>query len=425
MSKEDIIIASALARKVHMDFRGDGAAILFDPGGLVRGLNRVYVGSRIFSSETTPIQKDNEIQRQFEEFLEKSLCIPLPFWNGIHPTHVDEMKKHLKDNKDPYWDAPMAETVRPQNTTNILPTELELLFSTEKYQDQVDFVLSMLPKGIINTIVITKGQDSFWRNVPFANAFASDPHQMSIADRWPLADGFSNLQLTTTESQTTPAEWQTPFPAIAGAPKNNTIAWMNAHQIGHGLLIPPCWEYKDRTYSLVTPRECLDLAITRLDCLNEWFHQYSGLALKGDYEPDSTSYLYEIKIVQRALAIKKYKKLGSDEVLRDDLYWYRGLHLDEMAKQLQVHKRDIIAGIHAMEVYLQPAHHSKPKDPVMNALIQATDFGTHANEEITVDLLAKNKLGILPERHKYWKTYTDKVDYYWKRWEDTTSIHSH
>lgn len=264
-----------------------------------------------------------------------------------------------------------------------------------------------------------------WRHIPGAGLFADNPHQMSLpAKAMRKMGGFNMLLLTDTESPTMPNEWR-------DHSQFSTLQMMNLHQVGHCLIVPTCWEYLDRTYSLLTPNELLSLTATRAKAVNQWFANYGlgiqineALAPVGnfEYQPNSTSYLYEIKIIERALIFAAHRKTKPLTTLPDDLYWFKGLHLQQICQELSVSQEVIIGAISELnEIWLEQ-HSAKPSDPLFNSVFQSTDVGTHPAEEICVDVLAQASIGELPPQLSYWQEWVNQIEAVWQRFDPTFTL---
>lgn len=413
MSGERIILTSAVIRSALRN-KFPSLAHLPDPFGAIAGTT--FRENNLAEAYATSLKDDNtnQIEDDWNDILGLSLCLPMPFWNGIHPTILKQMSAALHESNNPFWDTRIGIKPSSVKSTLLVPTEPGI--DAEVMNEQASFILKNLPKGSLSTIFFTNGKNTQWQGIPLASAFSEDPHQMSIPllpTKFP--PGFNTLLLTTTPSTTVPSEWKSPFPGEKPENTPDVIRWMNMHQIGHCLVAPTCWEYIDRSYSLFTPRELLTATKSRLECLNQWFTQYYGLSPEGQYIPDTTSYLYEIKIIQRAIIAAKFNK--HDYSISDEIFWYKGYHEQEIASQLNVDTTYIRRGIDIMDTYLNNNHSSRPYDSALNSLMHSTDFGTHPIEEIIVDIIAQTRLGLLPQRYLYWNEYTSRIFKAWERWE--------
>ncbi|MBU0975042.1 hypothetical protein KKD03_05075 [Patescibacteria group bacterium] len=406
----------ATASRVRHVMRNKFSQTPYDPAGIISGLvyREQQYADYMKNKDDIPKNGNGKI---WENILTLSENLPMPFWNGIHPRISKNLVEHLDDPKNPFWDTPMMDNVVKTKKTRIISMEPKI--SKYKTQPQLDFFEKHLPKGSLSTIFITRGSETLWGRVPLANAFAKHPHQMSLPPfAKKLVKGINTLLLTTNESETVPSEWKRPFPVHTDH-QSSTMAWMNLHQVGHCMVIPTCWEYIDRNYYLITPQELLRLTEMRLKALNEWFLRYYGFN-RAEVKPDSTTYLYEIKIIENALYVlnQANTKTTNTDGDKEKLLWFRGLHIKEIAKQMNVSEEQIWKGVFAMDKYLIDNHHSKPTEAVYNSAVQSTDVGTHPVEEIVVDVVAKARLDILPEEYGYWKEYTQMVFNIWKKWED-------
>lgn len=386
--------------------------------GLGDGLLRrelIMAGLHHEEIDTVP---DSQQKSQWEDILTLAKTLPQPFWIGLHPQIARQLHKMLEQPEDPYWSSPLRKTPISFNSPAVIPTEPGIDM-TESMQ-QVDFVNQHLPRNSIRTYFLSNGQNSIWKQVPGAGIFADNPHQMSLPARaMKRIGGFNFLLLTQSESLTMPDEWRT-------HPEFSTLQMMNLHQVGHCLIVPTCWEYLDRTYSLLTPSELLTLTTTRAKASAQWFANY-GLGVKitdtldqtdaYTYTPDSTSYLYEIKIVERSLIFAAQRKTSDAYELPADLYWFRGLHLDQICAELGVKKEKILGAIAALNELWLTHHSSKPTDPLFNSVFQSTDIGTHPAEEICVDVLAQASIGALPPQLGYWQEWVDQIEAIWQRYD--------
>lgn len=410
MSVEAILFPLSQARQFVREKKP--GLIAADPLGLLSGVvYREVVVAQMMADCQWP--KERGEGSRWKEMLLNAQRLPLPFWIGIHPKVAVEMCDHLDRDDEGYWDQRMGKEVRPVRSPRITAVEK---VDMQIMKPQVERITAMLPEGSLNTIFITEGRKSIWNKVPVAGAFSGNPHQMSLPYNMALREkGFNMLLLTTTPSETTPAFWNTPFPGEKLSDTDNKLAWMNMHQVGHCLVVPTCWEYVDRTYSLMTPREMLTLADMRMKALNQWFLDYYGLG-RTPFVPDSTSYLYEVKIAERAAAVATHTHLPEQE-LPADLLWFAGLHLEELSAQLKIKPGVIAAGVTAMDDYLMENHHNIPTNPIFNSAVHSTDIGTHPVEEIVVDVLAMARLGKLPPHYDYWKPFVNEVFGMWRRWD--------
>lgn len=345
---------------------------------------------------------------------------PNPFWMGIHPSVAIKMTNRADHPNDSYWDTRFG-PAPGKATLKVIPTEPDI--DSNDLLAQIKFIQNMLPEGSLSIVFTSKGKTSIWNHVPVAGSFADNPHQMSFPlSGSPIIDGFNMLLLTSSHSQTVPQQWKD------NGMFESLIQGMNVHQVGHCKIIPTCWEYIDRTYSLLTPRELLELTIARNSCLSVWFRHY-GFDIEpnpdtydGQYKPyipDTASYLYEVKIIERAAMVSKLKKVSRTNELPPDIFWFRGFHLDEICNQLNLDREIIIGAINAMDAYWLEAYYSAPQDPVYNSAAFSTDIGTNPVEEICVDMLANASAGKLPEIHSYWQKWISLVDFYWNRWESS------
>ncbi|MCB9813670.1 MAG: hypothetical protein H6772_04665 [Pseudomonadales bacterium] len=428
-------IVAAASRARH--FLRNNITNTFDgPAGLVSGL--VYREQEFANQmETKENIPNNPLGETWKNILTLAENLPMPFWNGIHPKIARELMKHLNNQDDPFWNEPMMNNVVKTRKTRVV--NMEPGINRDETQPQLDFLEKYLPKGSLSTIFITRGNQTVWGRVPLANAFAENPHQMSLpALATKIIKGINTLLLTSSESKTVPSEWKEPFPIesnhhapIEAKHKSPTMAWMNLHQIGHCMVIPTCWEYLDRNYSLITPQELLQLTELRLKALNEWYLRYYGFNGR-ESKPDTTTYLYEIKIVENALYAlsqtdatteldsnkKTHLKEDGTEVKREEIFWFKGVRIKEIAAQLDVSEDQIWKGVMLMDKYLMDNHHSRPTDAVYNSAVHSTDIGTHPTEEVIVDVIAQARLGILPKEYSYWNEYTQMVFDIWKKWEE-------
>ncbi len=355
---------------------------------------------------------------QWEDILTLAKTLPQPFWIGLHPQIARQLRNNLAYPDDEYWQKPLRKTPVAFEQPAIVPTEPGI--NSDEAMNQVNFVNQHLPKNSIRAFFLSNGQNSVWRNIPGAGIFADNPHQMSLPARaMKKIGGFNMLLLTQSESPTMPQEWR-------NHPELTTLQMMNLHQVGHCLIIPTCWEYLDRTYSLLTPSELLTLTASRSKASAQWFANY-GLGIQitdnldqtgnYNYKPDSTSYLYEIKIVERALIFAAARKTPEILELHEELYWFRGLHLDQICQELGVKREKILGAIAALNELWLTHHASKPVDPLFNSVFQSTDIGTHPAEEICVDVLAQASVGPLPPQLSYWQTWVDQIEATWQRFD--------
>ncbi len=395
----------------------------FDPAGLLSGLVYREQEYAQYLEKKDSLPK-NQVSEQWRRILTLSENLPMPFWNGIHPNIAKKIYQHLSSPDHAFWQTPLMDNVRPAKKTRVIKVEPGI--SDELLQPQLNFFEKYLPKGSLSYIFATRGNDTIWGKVPLANAFAENPHQMSLppfAQR--LVRGINTLLLTTTASTTVPKEWNMPFPAAGANAQDKTMNWMNLHQVGHCMVIPTCWEYLDRNYALVTPLELLNLTELRLKALNEWFLRYYGedatflnssTSERKPLEPDTTTYLYEIKIIENALYVLDQVK-NPDTKPREKILWFKGFHVAEIAEQLNISEEKIWQGVWAMDAYLMEHHHSEPTHPIYNSAIHSTDVGTHPIEEIVVDVIAQKRADINPKGYEYWDEYVKMVFDIWSRWE--------
>lgn len=388
--------------------------------GLGDGLLRrelIMAGLHHVEIEQIPVSPQKS---EWEDILTLAKTLPQPFWIGLHPQIAQQLHGMLHRPEDAYWQTPLRRTPIRFDSPAVIPTEPGIDM-TESMR-QVDFVNQHLPKNSIRTYFLTNGQNSIWKHVPGAGIFADNPHQMSLPARaMKKVGGFNLLLLTQSESVTMPNEWRS-------HPELTTLQMMNLHQVGHCLIIPTCWEYLDRTYSLLTPSELLTLTSTRAKASAQWFANY-GLGVQitdtldqtaeYTYSPDSTSYLYEIKIVERALIYAAQRQTTDVFELPNDLYWFQGLHLEQICAELGVKREKVLGAICALNELWLTHHSSKPTDPLFNSVFQSTDIGTHPAEEICVDVLAQAAIGKLPKQLEYWQSWVDQIEAIWQRFDPT------
>jgi hypothetical protein len=361
----------------------------------------------------------NKCQEKLADIKTLTDGLPHPFWYGIHPTIAKKLEKEADNPESEFWNKKMYPQVRPVRT-KIIATERGM--DEKAIEEQVNFINSYLPQGSLSIVFATKGRDSFWNNIPFSGCFADDPHQMSIPEAvGRRGGGFNMLLLTESTSRAVPIEWE-----LNGSLMEN----MNLHQVGHAKIVPTCWEFIDRTYSLVTPNELLDLTLERNKNLLKWFAHYgfdinldpaTGYELPSSFEPDSTSYLYEVKVIQRAARVSNALSLGPEYRLPKNMYWFRGFHFFEAVRQLGYDWREIIGGISAMNEYWLDSYEGTSRfDPILNSAVHSTDIGTQPSEEVCVDIMAQHAAGKLHKRYSYWEGWAGKIDKLWKDWETTT-----
>lgn len=391
----------------HIDVHSKKPLNLF---GLVQGLvGRERIQTHISDKAHVPTEQG----RALNEVLQLGSDLALSYV-GIHPSVLSLMSQMTDEPHDPFWEKPLFEIPKPSKL-RVIKTELDI--PAEDIDRQVGLITGLLPQGNLDTVFFSKGDKSIWRGIPIAREFSTNPHQMSVpANTNVLFNGFNLLLLTTQPSVTVPKEWSAEFP-LKTSSKNPTLDWMNLHQVGHCLALPTCWEYVDRTMSLVTPNELLKLTSLRLTNLKRWFDDY----MDGNFVPDSTSYLYEVKIMQRALWVAKQMGLENKRWLPEELPWFRGLHFEEILSQMQTEDAgQAIAGLTLMDQYLKQHRNSQPNDAILNSAVFSTDYGTHPIEEVVVDVLAKGTVGLLDadkgkNDYSYWIPYYKEVVTHWQK----------
>ncbi len=408
MSREFFISALAGTRQ-RLDGPEFRRLALKDQSGLLLGL---------FSRESTVLAHLSGESLGSIAPLANSL--PTPFWTGIHPL-VEEKLWHesaLSGGKER-----LGREVRRAVRTKIV--EVEPGVDKNSMNAQVHLLEELLPSGSLWGVFFTKGTRSIWKSVPLVNAFCANAHQMSLPDIVGRnMGGFNMVLLTDNRSELYPEEWEKPFlfnfKGCQGE-VDPTNLWIVLHQVGHCLVLPTCWEYIDRTYSLISAEELVKLTEMRLRCLNMWLLDYYQLNGRS-YNPDSASFLYEVKVAERALMTAKHYRLdplAPGDLNLDELYWFRGLHLERLSRMMGVEKGLLLAGVMKMDGYLVSNHTTPPTDGWQNSVCFSTDIGTHPLEEVVVDMLMKRRCGVLPGRYQYWNEYLEMVLGFWKRWDST------
>lgn len=370
--------------------------------------------------DTLPPSKQKS---DWERILTVAKTLPQPFWIGMHPHIARQIRRQLQSPSDRYWETPLKKMPKEFDGQTVVFTEPDMDEVLTK--QQIEFVNQRLPKHSVRAYFLTKGQNSIWRNIPGAGIFADNPHQMSLPARaMQKVGGYNFLLLTQTESVTMPNEWRQ-------HQCYSTLEMMNLHQVGHCLTLPTCWEYLDRTYSLLTPTELLNLTFERIQALAQWFANYGfGIKINElldqvgtiDYQPNTTSYLYEIKIVERALIYASLRNTPFLSQLPPDLYWFRGLHLDQICHELGVTKEKVFGAIAIMNDYWIEHQINGHADPLFNSVFQSTDIGTHPAEEICVDILSQSAMGNLPDQLSYWQNWVNLIEKAWQKMDPEFKI---
>lgn len=329
-------------------------------------------------------------------------------YSGLHPI----IHRHLAANQFQPHQRVLPQPPHPKSEPYTIFTEP--LKPPEKDIITVQQQLLRHFPGIIHTLFVSRGYESFWRSWPLAKRFATDPHQMSIPYLSPQR-GTSFILTTPSPSKVVPHEWlQQPFPTTPDTNQTtSTTLFSFLHQICHALNLPPAWEYLDKTYSLLTWEELIHLTSLRYQALQEWYSQYATGQLN-----DTTVYLYELKLVQRALLIlSQYPKLTHPQAnsLPD---YIQAIRFPEIFAQLQIQSPQQEAVIHLLANTPSTPEELNSHDP--RIVFFLTSYGTHQEEEIIVDTLHRYLLGEIPTRA--WKTYLDYLLSIWNRWLTSHSL---
>lgn len=380
-------------------------------------LRRELIMAGLHHEETAKLPESDQ-KNEWEEILTVAKTLPQPFWLGLHPQIAQQLRNALQQPTSEYWSKPLAKSPKQFQKPVVIPTELGM--SQHEAEKQVAFVNKRLPKNSVRAYFLTNGHNSFWKQIPGAGIFADNPHQMSLPARATQHfGGFNLLLLTQSESITMPNEWRSNA-------DYSTLEMMNLHQVAHCLIIPTCWEYLDRTYSLLTPKELLHLTVIRAKAMAQWFANYGlGTVITEDllplgnytYTPDTTSYLYEVKIVERALVYASARKTPEVSELPDELYWFRGLHLQQICDELNIKQNKVLGALVMLNEFWLEHHSNKPSDPLFNSVFQSTDIGTHPAEEICVDVLSHASMGKLPQQLVYWQDWVNHINALWQRYD--------
>lgn len=336
--------------------------------------------------------------------------LPLPYL-GMHPEALRLLGNEPSDRM--LGTEPMLTPGFKAARTRVIKTEP---LNRKKIEGPLSILENLSPHGSINTIFLTNGNRTMWRNFPLASMFASDPHQMSIAASVPNSVPGLNMFLFTTEPSTTvPQQWKTEFPGLSsGDPEQHTLSWMALHQVGHSMGTQS-WEYMDRSYALMTPQDLIDMTHIRMDCLQTWFGQYAEQY--GDtIEPDSMSYLYEVKVIQRALWLANQFDMTELPPLSPPS-WFQGFHIQEVlgALGMEAREAEVLNATRFMDDYVSESLGNGFFHPLINSATFGTDYGTHPLEEISVNALALDSIGELPLYLDYWKSHTRNVRGIWER----------
>ena len=340
----------------------------------------------------------------------------------MHPRDLN-----LSTDRPGTLDQQPANPVRANNTL-VIPTER---LSISRVLPQVKLMTQLLPPGSLSIIFCTRGHESIWNRIPGPDTFSSASHQMSLPRQGELGGVFDRIPglnmvlLTTTPSPTTAPGWHQPFPyelfGLDNMPETETpptLLWGALHQIGHCLCLPPCWEYESRTRQLLSLQELYNLTQQRWSALAEWFELYNNKS-KLDPKLDTSAYLYEIKIVQRAISLGRSFPDHPVKAIYSQP-WFQGLHFDQICQQIGWGNLPHLArGLTIMQDYRDQIKSGGIFDPIKNAWTFSTDFGTHPTEEVIVEMLAlylQGKLKNYPQMSQYCQT----VMGYWERWKLTT-----
>lgn len=423
MSAHEFLSASVNARYALAEYL-QGGYVHPGPSGILSGLLYREIAQHDLCKEDIPL---DSLRRAYK--LQDNL--PLPY-AGMHPHILYQLVKASPFPESEFWREKFSHPYLPAKTRYVSTESGIDNESIAAYREVFD---TYLPSGSLTVAFATNGPASRYARLPMAKYFATASHQMSLPDRavdWARHipskakgaidwdKGFNMMVLSTQPSPTTPKEWYQPFPGGKNE-QQSALSWGAMHQVAHMKVIPTCWEYVDRTYSLLTPTELVDLTVRRQHALNSWFARY--YSHQKSYIPDSTSYLYEIKIIQRAQWLERQIPLDSFPKTdpEEELFWFQGYHFDEICEQLQHsdrQKHDISRALRVMDAYLLQHHNGLPTNPYLNSAVFSTDYGTHAVEEIVVDAYARFLTGTLsPEMKVSWSNYFETIESYWKRWE--------